>query len=166
MVRLPLRAAALVALLALAGLVSSQDAPAPAAPEQPAAPLFDETTRLRAVARMMVNVEGRHRTQVAEIELITLVAEKERLDDVLRSAIRTRHLAEEDHAARMAVFQRDLGPELFARLRAALDAGPGQAPPLRAILPEPPPPPPPLPHEEEERNAAKRARAEEEGEEG
>lgn len=125
--------------------------------------MLDETARLRLIARMMVNVEERHRTQVAELERIAIVAAEKRLDDVYRSAVRTRYDEQSDYDARMKGFARDLGPELFERLRAAMANGPGTQPPLRAIPPEPLPPPPPLPHEVEAEKAEKEGRTEKEG---
>lgn len=129
----------------------------------PAPHPLDDATRLRNIARMMVNVEERHRAQVAELERIARVAEQARIDDLYRSAVRTRHDELADYDARMQGFARDLGAELFARLRSAMDDGAGTPPPWRAIPPEPPPPPPPLPHEVKEQDDEKRARNEEEG---
>jgi len=135
------------------------DGTTPAPPPHP----LDDTARLRNIARMMVNVEERHRAQVAELERIARVADDARIDDVYRSAVRTRHEEQAAYDARMTGFARDLGAELFARLRTAMDNGAGTPPPLRPIPPEPPSPPPPLPHEEEAQNAEKRARTEEDG---
>jgi len=159
----------LLAPVVLAGLVvgairpsaaPAQDAPKPAGAEVAPDPL----PRLRAIARMMVNIEARHRTEACELERVARLCEQEKHYDLLRQAIRTRHVEQADYEARMQAFAADLGPELYGRLRAALDAGPGQAPALRAIIPDPPPPP--LPHEVEAWKESKRAAAEEQGEEG
>lgn len=129
----------------------------------PAPHALDDTARLRNIARMMVNVEGRHRAQVAELERIARVADDARIDDVYRSAVRARHDEQADYDARMTGFARDLGAELFARLRAAMDKGAGTPPPLRPIPPEPLPPVPLLPHEEAAQNAGKQVRSDVEG---
>jgi len=129
----------------------------------PAPHPLDDTARSKNIARMMVNVEGRHRAQVAELERIARIADAGRIDELYRSAVRTRHDELADYEARMKGFEHDLGPELFARLRNAMNEGAGNPPPLRPIPPEPPPPPPPLPHEIEAQDDEKRARNEEEG---
>jgi len=119
--------------------------------------------RTRTIARMLVQVEGRHRAQVADLERIVRLCEESRHDVELRLAIHARHAEDEDYRARMRAFEVDLGAVLYARFRAAMDVGPGSEPALRAIPAEPPPPPEPLPHEIEEQDAAKRAREEEGG---
>ena len=163
---------ALTAPLVLAGLVvgaARQGEPQPAdtkAPESPADPL----PRLRTIARMMVNIEARHRVQAYELDALARYCDVNRFDSHLRQAIRTAHAEQEDYEERMRGFERDLGPELFAQFRAAMAAGPGTAPKLRAIIPEPPPPPPPLPHEieaqEDQDRAEKQAADEEAGKDG
>jgi hypothetical protein len=127
------------------------------APETKAEATVDPLPRLRLIARMMVNIEGRHRTQATELEALAKYCDEKRFYELLRNTIRTAHAERADYDARMSDFERDLGPELFARMRAAMDGGPGTAPTLRALIPEPPPPPPPLPHEIEARAAEKRA---------
>ena len=119
--------------------------------------------RTRTIARMLVQVEGRHRAQVADIEGIVRLCEESRHDVELRLAIQARHAEDEDYRARMRGFEVDLGAALYARFRAAMDIGPGSEPALRAIPPEPPPPPEPLPHEIEEQDRGKRASEEEGG---
>ncbi len=163
--------AAAVALL-VAGLVGapapqSEPAPAPIPGQSTAGAPVEPLQRLQLIARMMVNTEGRHRVEVADLEALTRIAEKRNLDDLRRQAIVTRHAEQQDYEARMRAFEQDLGPELYGRLRAALDLGAGDAPPLRPIPPEPPPPPP-LPGEspaelEAQREAKHAGRSEEEG---
>ncbi len=163
---------ALVAPLVLAGLVvgaATQGESKPAGDatlESPADPL----PRMRTIARMMVNIETRHRVQAYELEALARYCDKNRFDSHLRQVIRTAHDEQDDYETRMRGFERDLGPEVYAQIRAAMDVGPGSAPKLRDIIPEPPPPPPPLPHEIEAQEARdlaeKQAAAEEEGDGG
>jgi hypothetical protein len=153
--------ASLALTLLLAGVVGGaarQTAEKPSGtPDAPAEATVDPLPRLRTIARMMVNIEGRHRTQATELEALAQYCDKNRLYELLRGTIRTAHAERADYDARMSDFERDLGPELFARMRAAMDAGPGTAPPLRALIPDPPPPPPLLPHEIDAATAEKRA---------
>lgn len=158
-----------IAPLVLAGFVvgaARQGEPKPADTKAPEAPP-DPLPRLRTIARMMVNIETRHRVQAYELDALVRYCDKNRFDSQLRLAIRTAHAEQEDYAARMLVFERDLGSELYAQMRAAMDAGPGTAPKLRDIIPEPPPPPEPLQHEIDAQAAKdleeKQAAGEEEG---
>jgi hypothetical protein len=150
---------ALTVLLAgwVGGAARQSATKSPETPEATAEETVDPLPRLRLIARMMVNIEGRHRTQAAEFEALAKYCDKNRFFELLRNTIRTAHAERADYDARMSDFERDLGPELFARMRAAMDGGPGTAPTLRALIPEPPPPPPPLQHEIDARAAEKQA---------
>ncbi len=160
--------------LVVAGFVlgaARQDAPTPTDDSRaPVSAPIDPLPRLRTIARMMVNIEGRHRTQAWELEQIARTCEKNRIFEPLRLVIRTAHTEVDDYSARMQDFERELGSDLFGRMRAAMDAGPGTAPRERALIPDPPPPPPPSPDEIEAQQAEKRDKAaaqkEEEGEDG
>ena len=149
-------------------LTGAQAARAPAAAPLPGGQLpraaadaaADEHVRhLRSIAKILVSVETRHRTQVAELERLTRVFEEQSQPALARLAIQARHAERHDYDERMRLFEQQLGPELYARFRAAMDAGPGSEPALRPIPPEPPPPPPLTPGEEEAQQNEKRAKS-------
>lgn len=155
----------LLALVAAAARGAQTPAAENGVTPAPAPHALDAEKKTRAIARMLVQTEGKHRTQVAELEHLIRTFEKSRGDAELRLAIEARHMERDAYVARMREFERDLGPELYARFRKAMDVGAGTEPPLRAIPPEPPPPPEPLPHEIEAQDAEKR-RSEEGREDG
>jgi hypothetical protein len=117
----------------------------------PAAPAPDPAIRQRAVVRMMISVERTHRERVGRLERLIQIFDRRPDEPRLRLAIELRHRERERYDATMAGYREELGPELYARVRTLMDAGPGSEPPLRAKLPPPPPPPPSSDWEQEQK---------------
>jgi hypothetical protein len=122
---------------------AQKGAPPAAAPkpgQSAAAPAGqDAIARSRNLATMIVNVERAHRDRVARLERLRQIYEKSGGAEQLQRLERLRAKEHARYDAAMRGYERDLGPALFAKVRAALDLNAGQppAPPPPAAAPVP-----------------------------
>jgi hypothetical protein len=122
---------------------ATQKAAAPVAPavtQNPGQPGGqDPKLRARNLATMIVNVERAHRDRVARIERLREVYEQSGGAEQLERLARLRAKEQARYDAAMRGYERDLGPALFAKVRAALDLNAGKPPaaPAPAAAPAP-----------------------------
>jgi hypothetical protein len=119
---------------------SSTDFPAPevrlAEPIQPldqqirqgGAVTADPRAKLRTVVRILVNFERAHRDRVARLERLAAIFREAGAQAELAEVERLRALVDQRFAAAQKGYERDLGPAIYAQVRAVIDAQVGTAP--------------------------------------
>ncbi|MCY2960470.1 MAG: hypothetical protein NTY35_09930 [Planctomycetota bacterium] len=85
----------------------------------------DPRAKQRTVVRMMVNVERAHRDRVARLERLRAIFEASGATEKLATVARLRDVEWNRYSAALKGYERDLGPELYPQVRAAIDAGAG-----------------------------------------
>ncbi len=91
----------------------------------------DPRAKLRTVVRILVNYERGHRDRVARLERLRGLFEASGAGDKVREVQRLRDLEMARFTAAQRGYERDLGPSIYAQVRALLDAN-GGAPPAPA----------------------------------
>ncbi len=118
-------------------------APVPGAGPKPepraGGPVGDATkVQMRNVAGMVVNVERAHRDRVARLERLRQIYEKAGAAEKLEKVSRLRAKEHSRYEMVMSGYEKSLGPELFAKLRTALDRNAGRPPAAPAPTAVPP----------------------------
>jgi hypothetical protein len=91
-------------------------------------PPGDTRAKLRTVVRILVNQERGHRDRVARLERLRAIYAEARALDRLAEVARLRGLEDQRYAAAQKGYERDLGPALYAQVRAVVDAAAGAKP--------------------------------------
>jgi len=113
----------------------------------------DPRAKLRTVVRIMLNYERGHRDRVARLERLHVLFEAAGASDKVREVTRLRDIEMGRFKGAQLGYERDLGPAIYAQVRALLDANGGAKP-----VPAPPANVPPATKETAEKNGSKSPR--------